>query len=111
MAEYGVVLAVVTLAVVASLTLLADNPPRCVREHRRHVSPDDPRPVHEPRLAGESSGRFGGARPPRRPRSGSRPRGPDPRFLLVVPLVAAGFWFYRRRHRDDQPADDPDWDL
>ena len=35
----------------------------------------------------------------------------DPRFLLAVPLVAAGFWFYRRRHRDDQPADDPDWDL
>ena len=35
----------------------------------------------------------------------------DPRFLLVVPLVAGGFWFYRRRHRDEQPADDPDWDL
>ena len=35
----------------------------------------------------------------------------DPRFLLVVPLVAGGFWFYRRQHRDEQPADDPDWDL
>jgi hypothetical protein len=35
----------------------------------------------------------------------------DPRFLLVVPLVAGGFWFYRCRHRDEQPADDPDWDL
>jgi hypothetical protein len=35
----------------------------------------------------------------------------DPRFLLIVPLAAGGFWFYRRRHRDEQPADDPDWDL
>jgi hypothetical protein len=35
----------------------------------------------------------------------------DPRFLLVVPLVAAGFWFYRRRHQDEPAADDPDWDL
>ena len=36
MAEYGVVLAVVTLAVVASLTLLVGQHPRRVREHRRH---------------------------------------------------------------------------
>jgi glycine/D-amino acid oxidase-like deaminating enzyme len=35
----------------------------------------------------------------------------DPRFLLIVPLAAAGFWLYRRRYRDEPAADDPDWDL
>jgi hypothetical protein len=35
----------------------------------------------------------------------------DPRFLLIVPLAAGGFWFYRRRYRDEPAADDPDWDL
>ena len=35
----------------------------------------------------------------------------DPRFLLIVPLAGAGFWFYRRDYRDEPAADDPDWDL
>ena len=35
----------------------------------------------------------------------------DPRFLLIVPLAGAGFWFYRRHYRDEPAADDPDWDL
>ena len=35
----------------------------------------------------------------------------DPRFLLGIPLAAGGFWFYRRHHRDDPAANDPDWDL
>jgi hypothetical protein len=35
----------------------------------------------------------------------------DPRFLLIVPLAGAAFWFYRRRYRDEPAADDPDWDL
>jgi hypothetical protein len=35
----------------------------------------------------------------------------DPRFLLLIPLAAGGFWFYRRRHQGEPAADDPDWDL
>ena len=35
----------------------------------------------------------------------------DPRFLLIVPLAGAGFWFYRRHYRDEPAANDPDWDL
>jgi hypothetical protein len=34
----------------------------------------------------------------------------DPRFLLVVPLAAGGFWFYRRRYAGTEPDDD-DLDL
>jgi hypothetical protein len=34
----------------------------------------------------------------------------DPRFLLVVPLAAGGFWVYHRRYRDAEPDDD-DLDL
>jgi hypothetical protein len=33
------------------------------------------------------------------------------RFLLIVPLAGAGFWFYRRRYRDEPAENDPDWDL
>jgi hypothetical protein len=32
----------------------------------------------------------------------------DPRFLLIIPLAAAGFWVYHRRHRADDPDDDLD---
>jgi hypothetical protein len=32
----------------------------------------------------------------------------DPRFLLIIPVAAAGFWVYHRRHRDDDPDDDLD---
>ena len=34
----------------------------------------------------------------------------DPRVLLVIPLTAGGFWLYRRRHRNDTPDDDPDFE-
>ena len=34
----------------------------------------------------------------------------DPRFLLIVPLAAGGFWVYHRRYRDAEPDDD-DLDL
>ena len=34
----------------------------------------------------------------------------DPRFLLSVPIVAGGLWVYHRRHRDDAPDDDPDFE-
>ena len=34
----------------------------------------------------------------------------DPRFLLAIPLLAAGLWLYHRRHRNDQPEDDPDFE-
>lgn len=34
----------------------------------------------------------------------------DPRFLLAIPLSAGGFWVYRRRHRDETPEDDPDFE-
>jgi hypothetical protein len=30
---------------------------------------------------------------------------------LIIPLAGAGFWLYRRHHRDDPAANDPDWDL
>ena len=30
----------------------------------------------------------------------------DPRFLIVVPLAAGGFWFYRRRYAGTEPDDD-----
>ena len=30
----------------------------------------------------------------------------DPRFLLVIPLAAGGFWVYHRRYRDAEPEDD-----
>ena len=35
----------------------------------------------------------------------------DPRFLLIVPLAGAGFWFYRRRssRRTGRVDDDLDW--
>jgi hypothetical protein len=33
----------------------------------------------------------------------------DPRFLLVIPLAAGGFWLYRRRYRNlPEPEDDLD---
>jgi hypothetical protein len=32
----------------------------------------------------------------------------DPRFLVIVPLAAGGFWVYHRRHHEDDPEDDPD---
>ena len=35
----------------------------------------------------------------------------DPRFLLLVPVIAGSFWFYRRQHRDDEPEDDPDFEF
>ena len=34
----------------------------------------------------------------------------DPRFLLAIPLLAGGFWIYHRRHRDETPDDDPDFE-
>ena len=34
----------------------------------------------------------------------------DPRFLLIIPLAAGGFWVYHRRYRDAEPDDD-DLDL
>lgn len=34
----------------------------------------------------------------------------EPRFLLVVPLAAGGFWVFHRRYRDAEPDDD-DLDL
>jgi len=30
----------------------------------------------------------------------------DPRFLLVIPLAAGGFWVYHRRYGDAEPEDD-----
>jgi hypothetical protein len=30
----------------------------------------------------------------------------DPRFLLAIPLAAAGFWVYHRRYGDAEPDDD-----
>jgi hypothetical protein len=32
----------------------------------------------------------------------------DPRFLVIVPLAAGGFWVYHRRHHEDDPEDDLD---
>ena len=32
----------------------------------------------------------------------------DPRFLVIVPLAAGGFWVYHRRHHDDDAEDDLD---
>jgi hypothetical protein len=34
----------------------------------------------------------------------------DPRFLLAVPVLAAGLWVYHRRHREETPEDDPDFE-
>ena len=35
----------------------------------------------------------------------------DPRFLLAIPVMAAALWLYHRRHRDDKPEDDPDFEF
>ena len=35
----------------------------------------------------------------------------DPRFLLLLPPLAGGFWVYHRRHRDEAPEDDPDFEF
>jgi hypothetical protein len=32
----------------------------------------------------------------------------DPWFLVAIPVIAAGFWTYHRRHRDEAPEDDLD---
>lgn len=34
----------------------------------------------------------------------------DPRFLLAIPVLAVGLWLYHRRHRNDAPEDDPDFE-
>ena len=34
----------------------------------------------------------------------------DPRFLVAIPLTAGGLWVYHRRHRDETPEDDPDFE-
>ena len=50
----------------------------------------------------------GGA--PAAPRRGDTPTAAPP-LQRIGPLAGAGFWFYRRRYRDEPAADDPDWDL
>lgn len=63
--------------------------PRRVREHRRH-SLRMVRDLYTSLTArGQRAVRWSAA------------AWADPRFLLVVPLTGAGFWFYRRRYRDE----------